>query len=113
MSNQKRSRVFIPIDTDKYDVSNAKKFGEIVYILDDTVSPFNITETTYKIINSLKRNEFDPRKDFICMTGNSIILCWASISIMTLFDKVNILLFDSRTDDYQVKTLEKPWIEGD
>ena len=102
-------RVFVPIRTDRYDISQAGKFGEIIYLSDENISPFNINEVVWKFINSL-RNNFNPEVDYICMTGNSLILCWLSTAISILYPKVKILLYDSRSEDYQVREFEVPKI---
>ena len=102
-------RVFFPVKIDKFDISHAEKFGDIIFLSEDYISPFNINEAIWKFMNTLLKSEFNPEEDYICMTGNSLILCWFSISIITVFEKVKVLLFDSRAGQYQEKILEKPW----
>jgi len=100
-------KVFILSKTDRYDYSNAEKFGELVYLLEDSISPFNVNEHIY-IVSSMLQNNFDNEKDYICMTGNTLSLCWLSIAMSNLFTKINLLLFDSKTETYVERKLELP-----
>ena len=100
-------RVFVPVKTDKYDTSQAERFGGIFFLSEESISPFNINEVIWKFINSFRQSNFNPKIDYICMTGNSLILCWLSVAAMSLYKKVNILTYDSRNEEYQEKQLEK------
>jgi hypothetical protein len=100
------SRVFLLCNSNKYDYSNAEKFGKFVFLLEGGISPFNINEQICKISSSLKANEFDCENDYICMTGNTLSLCWLSVAIFSLFNKVNLLLFDSKSGEYVERKLE-------
>jgi hypothetical protein len=105
-------RVFIPQKVDKYDVSKAEEYGELIPLLEDSLSPFNIMEMIYKFINAFRTFDFNPEKDFVCMTGNSLVLCWLSIALVLEFQKVKILIYDSRLENYYERTLERPILIG-
>ncbi len=100
------SRVFLLNNSPKYNYSNAQKFGKFVFMLEDNISPFNINEQICKLSTSLVMNKFNCEKDYICMTGNTLSLCWLSITLSGLFDRVNLLLFDSKSGKYVERKLD-------
>lgn len=99
-------RIFILQRSNKYNVSAAEAYGEVIYLIEDYLSPFNPDETIQRIRDRLKRINFDPNSDAIALTGTSILIS-LFLSILTYdYKKIKVLLFDARTEKYKLITVE-------
>lgn len=99
-------RVFILQKSNKYDVSAAGSYGEIVYLIDDYLAPFDPDKTIQHIRHKLNETNFDPNEDAIALTGASILVSMF-LSVLT-YDhrKIKTLLFDARTEKYKLVIIE-------
>jgi hypothetical protein len=109
-------RVFILEKNNRYNISSANKFGEIIYINTFSCEKFNVfsPNKAIKIIrDKLNELHFDHRNDIICLTGNSTLLAlFLSVAFLYLenncFDgsyELKILIFDAKTSNYKLRTL--------
>ena len=94
------SRVFLSERVAKYDLTDAKRYGKFVFILEKHVSPFKSFELRDRVLKSLVENKFNPRYDFFCLTGQAIVVPLVLSVITRVFWKVKILMFDARENRY-------------
>lgn len=107
---EKTPRVFVLQKQSRYDVSAVEAYStEIVYIADrETLSPFD----TYGLIELIKHvlvvNDFDIKKDFICLTGQSVLLAiFLSVFVhMFHYGHLRTLMFDARHNKYTLRILD-------
>ena len=105
------ARVFILQAQKRYDISAVKYYSKnLVYILkEEHISPFDTYGYIDLITHRLKEENFNPRKDFICLTGGSILL---SIFLATLTrhfvyeSQFKVLIFDARNNKYKLRILD-------
>jgi len=99
-------RVFILQKSNKYDVSAAEAYGEIIYLIGDYLAPFDPDKTIQHIRYELNEMNFDPNQDAVALTGASILVS-IFLSVLTYdYKKVKTLLFDARTGKYKLVTIE-------
>lgn len=107
---QQKSRVFVLQRHSRYDISAVKSYSkEIVYVIDDEkVSPFDTLGFTELVKHKIIMNDFDPQKDFICLTGPSILLALFLAACVHKFHYggIKVLIFDSRQNKYKLRILE-------
>jgi len=99
-------RVFILQVNSKYDVSAAKAYGHLIWLVDEYLNPFD----TDKFISTVKRqlydvNKFDAKKDVICLTGSSILVALFLAIVAHHHKNVSVLLFDAETNKYKLRIL--------
>lgn len=102
------SRVFIPEPNERFSFQEAEKHGSIVYLSSKKTNPFNTSRSLQIYRNSFIQNNFDPARDFLCMTGNSLSLCLALSCASYLYDEIKVLMFDSQTSHYIVRIFTSP-----
>lgn len=99
-------RAFVLQPSNKYDISAAEAYGEIVYLIDEYLSPFDPDETIRRMRNRLDQLKFNPDQDAIVLTGASILIS-VFLSVLTYdYHKVKTLLFDARTGKYKLVIIE-------
>ena len=99
------SRVFLPEPAKRFNLAQAKVFGELVYLAEQRLDPFNVELTLEILTERLSALAFNPEKDLLCMTGNTIILAYSLTAASRLFGSVKLLLFDARTSSYCERVL--------
>lgn len=107
-----KSRVFILQDqrNSRYDISGVKYYSkELVYVMDnERVNPFDINEFTELVRHRLIMENFNPEKDFICLTGSSILLSVFLAAIVrkcTYACQFKVLIFDAKKNQYKLRML--------
>ena len=98
-------KVYLPTKNDRYDASLAEEYGEILLLYEGHLNPFNTDECVHLITQAFKLNKFDCDNDYICMTGQSLILSFTLAIAISLYGKVNLLLFDATTNKYRCRKL--------
>lgn len=93
-------RVFIAEPNERFEFKSAKVYGELIYLSDVRISPFNPTDALLSISHAFTSKKFNPAEDYICMTGNAVILCYMFAVASHLYKSTKILMFDSRTHSY-------------
>jgi len=99
-------RVFLLQQSNKYDVSAAGAYGEIIYLIDDYLPPFDPDKTIAHIRTRLDQLKFNEEQDAIVLTGASILVSLFLAVLTYDFHKVRTLLFDARTGKYKLVTIE-------
>ena len=102
------SKVFF-IQKTKFDLTNAEKYGEVCYVLDHDVSPFNPSEAVLEIGKQLKLKKFNPEVDYIGFTGQSILLAYMFALCFAGYGEVRVLLYDARTGEYRDRVVPNPY----
>lgn len=103
-------RVFVLQRQRRYDISAVKHYSkELVYILNDEhINPFDTDGFIDLIRHRLVMEKFDANKDFICLTGSSILLALFMASIVWYtngYANLKILMFDANTNKYKLRIL--------
>lgn len=105
-------RAFVLQPSNKYDISMVEAYGEIVYLIDEYLSPFDPDKTIQRMRDSLDRLKFNPNQDAIVLTGASILIS-IFLSVLTHdYKKVKTLLFDARTAKYKLVTIDLSSTDG-
>ena len=102
-------RVFLAEQNARYDVEPAKVYGDIVY-LTDSVNPYNTQTCALQLVEELEREGFNPKKDFVCMTGQTITLAVLLAILVQAFGTVRMLIFDARHGTYRERVTTFPLI---
>jgi hypothetical protein len=98
-------RVFLPVSYSKLDYSLAGDFGEIVFVCEEHLNPFSPDKCIEALMVGLSEENFDPEVDYICMTGQSLILAYTLSAAIFVYGRVNILLFDATTNNYKMRVV--------
>jgi len=97
-------RVFLPTNCDRFDVSLASCYGEMEVLCSQRLNPFRVDECVEAFSQELDE-KFDPDNDFICMTGQTLLISIALGVAMTKFDRVNVLLYDAISSSYKSRII--------
>lgn len=92
------------------DVSDAEKFGEIVYVFgvdDRRCSVFQHVDFGRTILQRLEFLRFDPKLDYVCIVGSMLTVSIAVITIAQCYDEFSTLLFNSVDNAYVEKRFNK------
>ncbi len=104
----KMARVFLPEQSKDFNLKDASRYGDIAFLSDHRLNPFNPIQLAEDFVRSLKQVNFDPNKDYICMTGKTLILSVMFAVVCSRHKKFNILIFDARNSTYAERIFEVP-----
>ena len=98
------NRVFVIQDDGRRDFSKAKKFGELVPMIERDVFPDDAEErqeVVYKIIRR-KLDDFMPLYDSVLLTGDPVALVTVGMELQRRFpdERIRILKYDRENRDY-------------
>jgi hypothetical protein len=93
-------KVFLAESARNFDLSGAQQYGETVE-LTDRLSPFRVKNTVQVLLRGLADAGFDPEKDYICLTGRSVIVAMFLALAAGHYGAVNILVYDARNATYE------------
>lgn len=93
-------RTFLPVPNNRFNVDELSNFGPVQYLTTTHLSPFEGDEIMRNIRLGLKRNQYDPEKDYLVLTGNSVVLAYTMAVFVTEFPKFKMLIFDARNSLY-------------
>lgn len=82
---------------------SAEQFGETVYLFnegDRRSSVFDSENYADDIAEALSRKEFNPNKDYICITGSIIPVTLVVATMIHLYGRVNALFFRANESSY-------------
>ena len=96
-------KVFLPEPNTRYNLSEAKTFGEIHY-LTEGISPFNTVTSLRNLECGFAK--FNPDEDVLCLTGQSIGIGLALAMAAQLFGCFIVLMFDARHNTYMERKLD-------
>ncbi len=97
---EKRTRVYIP-NKSSHDFSDAKRFGELVYITEGFVDRFN---TNYMYRAFMQAFEESNAEDYILVSSMNILNCIGTACFARKHGRVNLLLF--RRGEYVERILD-------
>lgn len=92
-------RVFVPARTEK-DLTIARRYGPILYILDGKFSPFNVTDCLDHFVASLYKQDYHPRRDWFLIAPPILPLSLCSMWMMARYGRVRALMFHSPHGNY-------------
>lgn len=81
----------------KYDLAPAEEFGELVFLLDDTHSPFRTAQTLERLHELL--DDFGGN-DYLLPIGHPLFIGMASAVAASVSPDVNYLLWSGRDNAY-------------
>jgi hypothetical protein len=101
----KNPRVVMVAPHKKYNVTEAKVFGELTYLLPERrVSVFQPEELIETLLKRLEEIEFDPTNDYIILTGGQyLVIALCSIAAHN-FKRYQALMFDAGNSRYVSRT---------
>ncbi len=86
-------------DTQRYDISGAKEFGEIIYISNrERFEDFE--ELGALILQRLHEESFDPDVDYVAMTGSSVLIPILLGVVLAEYGKVKMLTYSFPKKNY-------------
>jgi hypothetical protein len=105
---KKESRVFVLQKQNRYDISSVKDYSKnIIYLAEDErINQFDTFGFIDLIVYKLRKFEFNPDIDFICLTGSSVLLSLFLATITrryNMHDNFKLLMFNSKTNKYQLR----------
>lgn len=95
-----KSRVMI-LQKDRYNVISARDYGEVVWLMEEPLDPFDIKKTTLCIEERMGQLNFDSRRDFIALTGPSSLVAIFLAKAISMYEGVNVLIFDASSSRYR------------
>lgn len=102
----KTPRVFIPIHSPKYSTANASSYGSVEYMIPNYVNAFDIDairNETEKVML-----DFDPSRDYIALTGPSVVIAFVLAFALYLKHELKVLVFNASTGMYDERIMEAP-----
>ena len=104
-----RTRVFTPEPTDRYDLTEAQVFGEVVPLL-KSAAPFSPEGIMLDFNAAFEDQQFNPAVDFICLTGKSLAVALLLSAALLRYDKIKVLMFDAPTSKYIQRNIDKEFL---
>ena len=92
-------RVFLA-ERPRMDISDARRFGEFVFLLGQHVSPFKVNALARLLVDSLIEHEFNPKTDYICLTGQALMVPVLLAATYKEYGTLRLLMFDARISEY-------------
>jgi len=96
---------FIQSPKPNLDVSGAADFGDIVTLMDNKVVPFLVHEFAPLTIRTLESYRYDPKKDYICLTGQMMAVSIAVAVAFQRYGTIRLLAFNAVSGDYEERSL--------
>lgn len=86
----------------RFDISPAKRHGDVKYVFDPNEEKPSIWSVTYyeHAVNKMLAQEFDPDIDYLVAAGSQVPLLLLVATLVARFGQINLLLFDSTTSEY-------------
>lgn len=102
-------RVFIPEENQRYNFDAAKTYGELLFMGEQgTVNPFKPDIEMDEMLNGLEDQDFDPKEDFLCLTGKSLVVALFLAAAVRKYGTVKTLMFDARVSAYRERIITSP-----
>lgn len=100
-------RVFVMDHDPGRDVSDAERFGEVLYLYQHKERrPSVFSHALLKdVFSRMEEAEYDPDIDFVVVTGNMAMVTLVVTSLVARDGTVNLLLFDSAQEEYVQRTV--------
>lgn len=94
------AKVFIVNDM-HHNFEPAKKHGELVYVTEGKVPIFKTDTARHMLEEGL--TGYDIERDFLLLSGPSILCILAASIVASKESKIKILVFDAKSQDYVVR----------
>lgn len=99
-------RVFIVLESDKYNLDSAREIGEVKYLLTKKIGPFHTDVLARDLAKALKKNRFNPKEDYVCLTGPFVHTCVLTFVLGQKYrEPIKFLIFDATSSSYKERTV--------
>ena len=95
--------VFLANQNNKFDLSTLSPYGDTRFLVDGYMNPFNTDTCLRQLKEGLEY--FDPEKDWLCLTGNMMLVSFMVMVAYEKFDTFKVLLFDSQHSNYRERVI--------
>ncbi len=96
-------KVFLAAKNSRFDLAALEPYGEIQYFA-ESLNPFN-TESCLQVFKDGLGCDFDPTEDYICMTGNLLLVSMMMMIAYSEFPTFKILIFDAVNSNYRERVI--------
>jgi hypothetical protein len=86
-----------------HDFTSARDFGDLVFLTEGLVDKFK-TNKLYRLMKPII--ESSEPEDFILVSGLTILSCIACAMFAVKHERLNLLIYDGRTHDYEPRRLD-------
>lgn len=102
MTSDLDRRVFI-LEPMKHDLSDACRFGDLVYIYSHDERRPSMWTNAFKedCMSRLEQEQFDHERDYFLVGGPTTPVTLIVVHLVLSFDTLNLLLFDSASSEYR------------
>lgn len=100
------SRVFFVQPDDRINMESAGSVGEVRFMIDDIISPFEPEGWISAIDKALETADFDPDTDYFGLSGDHRIVAFALAVLVRIYGKVRILVFDAKSESYRTREFD-------
>lgn len=96
-----RARSFV-IEKTTYDVTQASKFGEIVYVYSERERRSSIWSDDFvrDVLNRLSEADFDPSADYFVIAGSTVPVTKIVAALAATYGRFRALCFSATDHDY-------------
>ena len=103
------ARAFSITVNSKYDLRPIKKYGDVMYLYTDMQHPpiNNPQRMLDDCIERLENFGFDPKVDFIIMTGAVVNVALFVAAAFVQYGTLKLLMYDPRTNKYYERQIEE------
>lgn len=101
------AKVFLVEEPKNVSPAPAEDWGEIEYVFQAGTrrpSVFDCQKFGNLFLDMIKEKQFDPEKDYFCLTGSLLPVCVGLVALLSAYGKVNILAFVSTEGKYVKRT---------
>lgn len=93
---------FVLDGSTRFDVTPAKRHGDVKYVFDQNEEKPSIWSATYyeHALAKMANQDYDPDLDYLVAAGSQVPLLLLVAHLVARFGQVNLLLFDSTTSEY-------------
>ena len=95
-------KVFLAAENSRFDLTALEPYGGIHYFA-QSLNPFD-TEHCLQVFND-GFEDFDPTEDFICMTGNLVLVSMMMMITYKKFETFKVLIFDAVHSNYRERVI--------
>lgn len=94
--------VFVVQENPNLNYTPAEKFGEVIFLTAAEFSPSKNSLRNVGIVKSIhdKLAEFDPDRDFLLLSGNPLMMCYAYGVAIAIKGYVRVLWYSRNDRDY-------------
>jgi hypothetical protein len=102
-----KPRVFFVEQTTRFNSSSALFYGQPVFVTapGDRIPPFRTDELLDRVHDVLDKEEFDPQRDYVALTGPHAAVALFYAQVLSRYGVCNTLLFDAPTERYSMRTV--------